>query len=271
MGIYFCGDIHGDPYTTFSYERNPELKTLTENDIVIQLGDFGCIWDKGGNSKNDRNKLRFLATKPWTTIVVLGNHENYDEIEKMPYTEIFGGKCRQGVYMNEKYKNIFFVDFPTIFTIEDKKILCVPKAESHDIWNLLDPNEPNFKIHKKQLNESYQFYRVIGESWWPQEKMNIDEFDSFIDEHYFEHFNYICSHDAPAALFRFPGTNRGCATDGERYMEMMRQNMNFDCWVHGHFHFTGRWPLEDNRMICLYNKVHSEEDLVNIKYGKVYI
>lgn len=41
MSLYFLGDVHGDPIMSLSYKKNPELKKLTSNDTIIQLGDFG--------------------------------------------------------------------------------------------------------------------------------------------------------------------------------------------------------------------------------------
>lgn len=200
MGLYFLGDTHGEPIVSLSYKYNPHLRSLTEDDVIIQLGDFGVPFTEkdiiGGCADYT---FDWISSKPYKFIVVGGNHENYDYWESCPIVDIYGGKARQAVTKKKSY-SIYFVDFPTIFDICGKHVLCIPKAESHDIWNLLDPKDSNFKRIKKRLERDNQWYRVIGKSWWPQEKMNVQLFDNFIDKHINEHFDYICSHDAPSLI-----------------------------------------------------------------------
>lgn len=207
--------------------------------------------------------FNWISSKPYKFIIIGGNHENYDYWESCPIVDIYGGKARQAITNKGTYP-IYFVDFPTIFTIDNKRILCIPKAESHDIWNLLDPKNPNFKKEKKRLNKNHEWYRVIGESWWPQEKMNVQEFDNFINKHADEHFDYICSHDAPGSINSWykRGRFRVNSTEGQEYLESLRQKLDFDIWIHGHFHFEGQWhEVYDSRMIGLYKYAISEQEI----------
>ena len=40
--VYVTGDTHGD----ISFFKDPKLKKLTEEDILIVCGDFGFLWDR---------------------------------------------------------------------------------------------------------------------------------------------------------------------------------------------------------------------------------
>ena len=66
----------------------PEQKTMTKNDFVIICGDFGCIW---GGDKTDKYLLKTLGEKPFTTLFVDGNHENFDLLNAYPVTKWNGG------------------------------------------------------------------------------------------------------------------------------------------------------------------------------------
>ena len=84
--IYITGDTHGD-YSRFTDEAFPVQSSLTKDDYVIICGDFG-IWD---NSKIENYNFDFLESRPYTTLFVDGNHENYDLLNKYPAKEWNGG------------------------------------------------------------------------------------------------------------------------------------------------------------------------------------
>lgn len=73
--IYITGDCHGD-WRRFSLDCFPEQKEMTRNDYVIICGDFG-LWH---DTSSERYWLDWLNNKPFTTLFVDGNHENYDRL-----------------------------------------------------------------------------------------------------------------------------------------------------------------------------------------------
>ena len=79
MAIWVTGDIHGDP-TRFSTENFPEQKEMTKDDIMVILGDFGLVWNYEIESKEETYWLNWLDAKPFTTVFIDGNHENFDQI-----------------------------------------------------------------------------------------------------------------------------------------------------------------------------------------------
>ena len=70
--IFVTGDMHGsDSIKKFNQENFPIGESLTKEDIVIVLGDFGLVWD---DSKEENHWLDWLDSKEWTTMFIDGNH-----------------------------------------------------------------------------------------------------------------------------------------------------------------------------------------------------
>lgn len=87
--IFITGDCHGD-YRRFSANIFPEQRGMTKEDFVIICGDFG-LWDESGEQKYWR---KWLSEKPFTTLWVDGNHENYDLLKTYPVECWRGGKVQ---------------------------------------------------------------------------------------------------------------------------------------------------------------------------------
>lgn len=235
MTLMCSGDVHGDITGRFSYKRHPELRSLTVEDYVIVAGDFGAIWDWTGKSKEDKYYLDFLNSKPWTTIVVLGNHECWPLYKAMPYANpdfLDSGVIHQCVYMDKVYDNIFIVDNIATLNIEDNHILCIAGANSHD-----------------------KAWRIEGKTWWAEEAIDVNSCLDFMEDHNQEYFDLIVSHDAPASIndwFSRDGI-RYDSTYGQKYLESLRKELNFHSWITGHMHFDSQWPSSvDPRVYTLY-------------------
>ena len=133
--IYITGDTHGD-YSRFTNEEFPLQAELTKDDYVIICGDFG-IWD---NSRIENYNFDFLESRPFTTLFVDGNHENYDLLDSYPVSEWHGGKVQI------IRPNIIHLMRGQIYEIEGKKYFVMGGAACHDVWNgILDPNSPSFE------------------------------------------------------------------------------------------------------------------------------
>ena len=79
-------------------EQNADFHAIT---AAIVLGDFGLPWssdctvDEAGihpADHTDRYLLKWYNQKPFKILAVMGNHDNYDIIEKLPEIEMFGAK-----------------------------------------------------------------------------------------------------------------------------------------------------------------------------------
>ena len=86
--IFLTGDTHGD-FQQLGNKHLPQCKEMTRDDYVIICGDFGGLW--AGNA-HDRYWLDWLNEKPFTTLFVDGNHENFDLLNAQPEKHWNGGE-----------------------------------------------------------------------------------------------------------------------------------------------------------------------------------
>ena len=87
MSVYATGDCHGN-FRRFGRKYFPEQANLARNDFVIICGDFGGLWE---SSAEENYWLDWLNDKPWTTLWVDGNHENFTLLSGLPIEMWHGG------------------------------------------------------------------------------------------------------------------------------------------------------------------------------------
>ena len=144
--IYITGDYHRN-FERFNKSIFPEQNEMTKDDYVIICGDFGGVWDKDGESKQETMMLDWLECKTFTTLFVDGNHENFDRLYGYPVEEWHGGK------VHKIRPTVLHLMRGQIFTIEGKKFFTFGGASSHDIdGGILELDDPNFKKKKRELD-----------------------------------------------------------------------------------------------------------------------
>jgi len=150
--IFITGDLHGSlDIDKLNTKHFPKQKSLTKDDYLIILGDFGLIWDVNESGKNEKHWVDWLNSRTYTTIVVPGNHENYDRMEQLPEVDMFGGKVL-------KYTDsIFILKRGAVYTIGGKTFFTIGGAFSID----------------KNIRKSHI-------SWWEQEIPSYQEFNNGI-------------------------------------------------------------------------------------------
>lgn len=227
--IYVTGDLHGD----FS-RLNAANCPAKDGDYVIICGDFGGVWD---NSRRERWWLKWLENKPFTTLFVCGNHENFDLLYSYPVEEWRGGKIHR---INKK---VIHLMRGQVFTIEGKTFFTMGGATSHDVDNLLNPDASEFKTERKKLKASNEFYRVIGKSWWPQELPNAAEYEEAITnlDNCNWRVDYIITHCAPEYIQGLIADTLGfddIYKDDELtiFLQRIFSRCEFGRWFHGHYH-----------------------------------
>lgn len=173
--IYITGDIHGSP-ERLGVHSFYEQKEMTRDDVVIICGDFGMVWEESGESASERYWLKWLEDKPFTTVFVCGNHENFDRLYQYPVKEWHGGK------VHEIRPHVLHLMRGEIFDIEGLKFFAFGGASSHDIRDgIIDPAEDeNWRETAKEWYKAGKMYRIKGISWWEQELPTQGEMDSGI-------------------------------------------------------------------------------------------
>ena len=168
--IYITGDIHVNP-SRFNTQSFPEQKEMTKDDYVIICGDFGLVWDYQGENKEENFWLNWLEDKPFTTLFVSGNHENYDRLESYPVEEWNGGKVQK------IRPSVIHLMRGQVYEIDGKTIFTFGGASSHDIYDgIIDGDDPNWRSIAKQWDKQGKYmFRIKGKSWWEHELPTEEE------------------------------------------------------------------------------------------------
>lgn len=225
--IYVTGDIHGgfDIHKLSSKELRSAGLRIEKDDYVIVCGDFGLVWD---NKPEERYWRKWLDEKPWTTLFVDGNHENFELLNAYPVEEWHGG------YIHRISEKIIHLMRGNVFSLEGATFFAFGGAASHD-----------------------KEWRLPGLSWWPEELPSDEELRQANDvlAQCNNQVDYIISHCAPSLIQgRLNPTYR---TDRlTEYFEYVRETVKFKRWYFGHYHEDVDF---DDGFSCLLDRVLSVE------------
>jgi len=209
--VFATGDIHGDmQINRLGSSGFPQGKDLTKEDIVIILGDFGLLWEYTV-SGTEKYWLDWLEAKPWTTVFIDGNHENFVRLYELPTEERFGadvGIIRPSIYHLRRGR---------IYTIGGQTFFAFGGALSID-----------------------KDRRIQGISWWSEEIPSRKEFHDaadLLDKQ--EYVDFILTHAAPLSIliklgiyinhikYRDPTT---------QMLDCFEKTTRYGLWLCGHYH-----------------------------------
>ena len=280
MAIYVTGDTHGgrqlglhsvDGFMhRLSTAAFPEQNGMSKEDFVIICGDFGGVWETDRKhvreSSEEKHALDWLEKKPFTTLFVPGNHENYNRLtgcrderllncwlyEKMAPVE--KEKLRQGYpraqwhggHVRVIRPSVLMLERGDIFEIDGKSCFAFGGARSHDIRDgILHPADyPNQRSFSRAYAErSGGMIRVSGVSWWADEMPSAAEMEygrnnlrSYLETH--EQIDLIFTHDAPTSDRMYLGFHR--TDELSEYLESIRNDIKYGKWFYGHLHDNRR-------------------------------
>lgn len=255
--IFVTGDCHAD-FHKFSTDTFPEQTEMTKDDIVIILGDFGGIWNKDGESNNERYWLKWLNDKSFTTVFVDGNHENFDRLNsEYEIVDLHGGKA------HKIRDSIYHLMRGGIFNFEGKTFFAFGGASSHDIsdgilsWEDFDTEE-EFKQTYKLWVKQNKMFRVNHLSWWADELPSDEEIQSAENNLKKVDYkvDYVLSHCAPQSVVSFMYM---CPVDSDKltlWFEDLQGRLDFKKWFFGHYH-------EDKKILDKYILLYDQ--IVRIK------
>lgn len=243
--IFLTGDCHGE-FEKLKKKRFFVQKSLTKEDYVIILGDFGGVWDYRGETGEERNSLDWLEARPFTTLFVDGNHECFPRLEAYEEAEFCGGR------VHVVRPSVLHLMRGEIFTLCGKKFFAFGGASSHDMPDgLLDPEKDAREIRRlrrlqRELYLNIRF-RVIGRTWWERELPSAAELANGVDhlEANDWRVDYVLSHCAPQSIvdqMRIEGYEPDCLT---RYFDTLLANgLQFRRWYFGHYNEDAArlWP-----------------------------
>lgn len=215
--IYLTGDIHAD-----LRKRELAFRKYTSKDILIVLGDFSYSWDMYTEEEWDNYKF------PFTTLAVLGNHDNYTSIyKKYPKVEVFGGPAYK--FNN----NTFYLVNGAVYEIGGYRWLCFGGALSPD-WE----------------------YRVPGLSWWEEEIPSRADFSLAI-KNATEEVDFLISHSCSNteldAMFPYRPFEINDVTSD--MLEDIIEKLKFKRHFFGHMHKNISYDFGRYTADCLYGKI----------------
>ena len=206
--IFVTGDIHSDP-RRLNVDSFYEQKEMTKDDYIIILGDFGLVWNKDKENKYEKHWLDWLEEKPFTTLFVEGNHENFDRLNSYPVEEWKGGKIQRirPSVIHLMRGQVFSIDGAVFFTFGGA--MSIDKA-----------------------------YRKENISWWKEEMPNNAEMQEGIDN--LEKANwkvdFVLSHCCASSTQALYSHGTFKPDELTNYFEDIRAKLDFKKWLFGHYH-----------------------------------
>ncbi len=234
--VFITGDTHAEFKYRFNTKNFPEQKLMTKGDFVIICGDFGGVWEKGGESGFEKYILDWFEERNYTLLFIDGNHENFDRLNAYPVKEWKGGK------VHEIRPHVLHLMRGQVFEIGGKSFFTFGGASSHDVsGGILEPDDPDFHEKKARMQRNYEPFRINHVTWWKEEMPNEEEWEEG-KRNLLAHGNavdFIITHCcatstqasfAPKSLYP-PDAH----TD---YLDEIKNTVVFQKWFFGHYHFN---------------------------------
>lgn len=270
--IFVTGDCHGDllHLSNVNYKKyQKELKSSNKNEnFLIICGDFGFIWDyskvnfnankkypymedgvlvcddvfdksefkwENNETEQEKNNLDIINNKPFTTLFVDGNHENFDRLyNDYEVVDFMGGKA------HKIRDNIYHMMRGEVFNILGYKFFTFGGAKSHDIIDgIIDGSDPNWQKKSLAMDKCGMYmHRVKGISWWEEELPNKKEMDYGLKnlKKYNNKVDYIITHQP---TYRMMGDVAKSVNDFNKfttYLGKIDNIVEFKEWFCGHMH-----------------------------------
>lgn len=241
--LLMCGDIHGDfkPVRAL-YEHMFKTRPLTEEDVLICLGDFGANFFFNHRDEEYKKKLGKYKI---TYFVIRGNHEERPSLcmEKNPekwHTETF---WNNQVFVENDYPYIkYALDRPAGYEI--------PTAQGTPIKTLVLPGA--YSVDK--------YLRIANNwSWFPQEQCNKEEMEIGVDLAESDKWDLVLSHTCPIIyeptdLFLSVVDQSTVDKTTERWLGGIEYSMDYKLWCWGHYHSNRVYPkVENKEKLMLFN------------------
>jgi len=246
--IYITGDCHQN-YERFNVKIFPEQKEMTKEDHVIICGDFGGVWNKDEESREETALMDRLDSRSFTTLFVDGNHENFDRLYSYPVEEWKGGK------VHKIRPSVIHLMRGQIYEIEGRSFFTFGGATSHDIdGGILEPDDPDFRRKRKELNRGFLPYRIDHISWWKQELPTEEEMEEGrrnLAGHGNE-VDFIVTHCCASSTQALLGGGFYKPDLLTQYLEEIRQTTKFKKWFFGHYHDNRNVNAEE---LLLYEQI----------------
>ena len=192
--------------------------------------------------------MDWLNKKPFTTLFVDGNHENFDLLNTLPEKEWNGGR------VHVVREHVLHLMRGQVFDFGGLAWFTMGGAASHDIQDgILDPADPDFEHRYWLMRRMRSMFRVKGVSWWEEEMPSLEEYQEALAN--LERVNWtvdcVLTHCAPSGVVQEINPSYGTdeLTD---FLEMVSQRCKFAYWFFGHYHEN---RIIDQKYILQWEKI----------------
>ena len=221
--IYITGDTHAPiDIQKLSISAFPQGEDLTKDDMLIICGDCGLVWN---NSSEELECRHWVNARPFTTLFVDGNHENFTLLNRFKISEWNGGKVH---FITD---SVIHLMRGQVYSINGVKFFTMGGANSID------------KMSRKR-----------NISWWPEEMPSKAEYNEAIrnlEKHDYT-VDYIITHAAPDSIMSQFFPKHDDELELNRFLEYIKNNAQYKHWYFGHLHFDMNI---DNKHTVLYEKI----------------
>ena len=240
MSVFLTGDTHGELDIAKVEAFAQVAQGLTRDDFLIILGDFGLVWSDPASAK-ERYWLDWLEDRPWTTLFVDGNHENFDLLDTLPVTQRYGG------HVQDVRPHVSRLMRGETFHIGGHSFFVVGGAHSIDAQ-----------------------WRTPHLSWWSQEvpdeheRARIAEAASRVGS-----VDYVLTHCPPTGCYeRYRQRLPKFWGPSDEYTDWLEEHVEgafaYKRWFYGHLHMD--LPLDEPHTV-LYNEVFDLDGTGLTTYG----
>lgn len=226
--VFITGDTHGGEdygFRKFNVKHFPEQKALTKDDVVIITGDFGLIWDNNPDNKSEKHWLKWFDKKPFTLLIIDGNHENHTRFDNLPVVEKFGAP------VGKVNNSIFHLKRGYVYTINGMTFFAFGGGNSID----KERRTPNI-------------------SWWDREIPNYMEMKRGLDnlDAISNNVDFIVAHECPTSIITQMISHHVEPYNLTEYLQEVVDKNDFVQYFFGHHHQNKRIG---EKYMCLYDKI----------------
>ncbi len=162
---WVCGDTHGHlDLHKFHPDFWPEGYEEGKGNVLIVAGDLGVHWTPIGGD-DEQMLMQYWAEKPFTTLWIDGNHENFETIKRLPLVHLhelpsieIEARADTSPVVGKSGPNLYHLHRGGIYHINGLNIFFMGGGSS---------------IDKNRRRE--------GVSWWPEELPSVSEMQFAID------------------------------------------------------------------------------------------
>lgn len=225
--VFITGDTHyKEEYQ--KVERLCEKAQTTKDDILIILGDHGCLYYGG---RRDMRMRKYLESLPISFMIIKGNHDQRPSESIFTLTYVDRPEVKGTFYIDPQCPSLMFTTVYGEYEIIGKKAYVMGGAYSIDKWYRLE-----------QYSLGFHNYR-----WFYDEQMSESEMMSAYSAMEIESFrcnrpyDFILTHTCPISyepFDKFIGGIDQSEVDKtmERFFDRVEKNIPYNAWYCGHYH-----------------------------------